>query len=108
MSRTIAVTNRPERLFNLRELSIAGYGTRDTLHHRIAEGSIPAVKVGNAWKVRERDLPQLAEAIGAAPSNDVELVDLDDLAAVAARVVSTWPTLTEDRKRELGRLLGAA
>lgn len=31
----------------------------------------------------------------------------DDLAAFAAWMVSTWPRLNADRKRELGRLLAS-
>jgi hypothetical protein len=108
MSRIIALRNRPERLFSLRELEVAGYSSRDTLHKLIASDAIPAVKVGNAWKIRERDLPRLAEDIGAAPSKDVELVDLEDIAAVAAQVVTTWPRLTDESKAELGRLLAGS
>lgn len=108
MSRIIALRNRPERLFSLRELEVAGYRSRDTLHKLIASGEVPAIKVGNAWKIRERDLPRLAEDIGAAPSKDVELVDLEDLAAAVSQVVTSWSRLTDERKREFGRLLGAA
>lgn len=64
----VAGAARPERLFFLRELTAAGYGHRDTLHKRIADGELPAVRVGNAWKVRESDLPLLAQPIGAAPT----------------------------------------
>lgn len=96
---------RPERLFSLRELASAGYGTRDTLHKRISLGMLPAVRVGNAWKVLERDLVLLAEPIGAAPT-DVDEVEY--LNALAARIVSAWPRLSTERKAELGRLLAIA
>lgn len=32
----------------------------------------------------------------------------DELEALAAELVSTWPALAADRKRELGRLLAAS
>lgn len=95
----------PERLFSLRELAIAGYGTRDTLHKRIAQGTIPAVRVGNAWKVRERDLVLLTEPIGAEPT---DVAGIDYRNALAARIVSTWPRLSTECKAELGRLLAVA
>lgn len=31
----------------------------------------------------------------------------DDLTALAARIVATWPALSAERKAELGRLLAA-
>jgi excisionase family DNA binding protein len=105
MSAAPAFTHRPERLFTLRELTAAGYGSRDTLHRRISTGVIPAVKVGNTYKVKESDLRLLAEPIGAAPADPDTF---DDLATVAAQVVSTWPRLSDERKRELGRLLSPA
>lgn len=100
-----AILDRPERLFSLRELETAGYRGRDTLHKLIAAGDLPAVKVGNAWKVRERDLVLLAEPIGAKPT---DVSDTAYLEALAARIVSTWPRLSTERKAELGRLLAIA
>lgn len=109
MSRTIAVTGRPERLFTLRSLEAAGYRGRDTLQRLIAERQIPAVKEGNAWKIRERDLPLLAEEVGADPSHDVDLVDLEDLASVATMLITAWPRLTDELKAEfVDRLNDAA
>jgi excisionase family DNA binding protein len=100
-----AILDSPERVFSLRQLEAAGYPGRDTLHKLIAAKELPAVKVGNAWKVRERDLVFLAEPIGAVPT-DVD--DVRYLEALAARIVSTWPRLSAERKLELGRLLAVA
>lgn len=100
-----------ERLYSLRELAEANYGTRTTLTKRIHEGTLSALKVNGSFKVRERDLHLLAEPVspaGLAEGSTDEAAGLDDLASLAARMISTWPALSDDRKRELGRLLGGA
>ncbi|MFC0674561.1 hypothetical protein [Brachybacterium hainanense] len=100
-----------ERLYSLRELAEANYGTRTTLTKRIHEGTLPALKVNGSYKVREQDLHLLAEPVSPAALDDAssdEASGLDDLASLAAQMVSTWPALTPERKRELGRLLGGA
>lgn len=97
-----------ERLYSLRELKDANYGDRATLTKRIHEGTLPALKVNGAFKIRERDLHLIAEPVGDAPDEATSPTDLDGLAAVAAKVVSSWPRLSDARKAELGRLLGAA
>lgn len=101
-----------DRLYTLRELQEAGYGDRITLTRRIHNGEIPAVRIGNRFKVYESDLHRLAEPVSdAAPATSVTSAladDFDDLAALAARMVATWPRLTADRKAELGRLLAVA
>lgn len=54
----------PERLYKLRDLAAAGYSSRVTLQRRITEGRIPAVKVSNTYKIRESDLPLIAQPVG--------------------------------------------
>ena len=49
-----------ERLYTLRELSEAGYGDRMTLTRYIHQGRLPALKVGNTFKVRRCDLVKIA------------------------------------------------
>ena len=105
MDAAIALTERPERLYSLRELSEMGYGSRKTLQTRIHEGKVPAVRVNNAFKIRASDLHLLADQVG--PSS-TPAVTVDDLAEIAAKVVATWPRLSDDRKAELGRLLSSA
>lgn len=110
MSTTAIATNgRPERLYKLRELERAGYGARQTLHRYVRTGALPAVMVGNAWMVRERDLPAFAEAVGVDSSaTDVDVVDLGDIACMASKVVTSWPRLSTARKAQLAALLTAA
>jgi len=97
-----------ERYWKLRELQDAGLGDRTTLMKRIHDHTLPAVKVGNSYRIRDRDLHLIAEPVGAALDERAPSVDLDDLAALAAKVVSAWPHLSEERKAELGRLLATA
>ncbi|GAA4525614.1 hypothetical protein GCM10023160_18790 [Brachybacterium paraconglomeratum] len=98
-----------DRLYTLRQLQDAGYGDRITLTKRIHRDEIPAVKVGNRYMVYESDLRRLVQPVNdvaGKPSAASPLAeDLDDLAALAARMVATWPRLSDDRKRELGALL---
>lgn len=100
----IAFPERPERLYSLRELSEMGYGSRRTLQTRIHEGKVPAVLVNHGYKIRASDLHLLAEQVGLSSTS---AVNIDDLAELAAKVVSTWPRLSDDRKAELSRLLAA-
>lgn len=52
-----------EPLYSLRQLQEAGYGDRVTLTRAIHSGRIPAVRVGNKLKVRERDLAAIAVSV---------------------------------------------
>ncbi len=85
-----------------------------TVRGYIHTGKLPAYRIGDGeFRVREADLAHLAAPIAAAHSDDpvlatpADLTDpgLDDLAALAARMVASWPSLSPDRKAELGRLL---
>lgn len=104
MSAPIALTERPDDLYSMRTLEEMGLGSRRTNLELIRQGRLPAVLVGNAYKVRARDLHLLAKPVGPAPT---PAVSVDELAVIAAKVVSTWPRLSDERKAELGRLLAA-
>ncbi|MGO1971623.1 MAG: hypothetical protein ACTH2Q_01565 [Propionibacteriaceae bacterium] len=54
-----------ERLYSLRELEQLGYGGRKTNARRITAGLLPAVQVGNAYRVRKSDLHLLAVPVDA-------------------------------------------
>lgn len=113
-----AATGGPERLFSLRELEAAGYGSRSRLQTLVKSGVVPTIWVGNARKVRARDLHKLAEsttvdltAVEPLPHDGGPSADQSDSAfcdALAQRIVSTWPRLSADQKAELGRLLATA
>lgn len=97
----------PERRIGVQQVSELGFGHPVTVRELMTSGAIPAVKVGGVWKVRVGDLPGARNLSASAPSPSPS-VDLDELATLAARVVSTWPRLTAERKAELSRLLAAA
>lgn len=96
-----------ERLYTLRQLQTAGYGDRMTLLRRIHEGKIPAVKVNNAFKVRERHLSEIATTMSG-PEVDspvAPVASVDELSQLVKALVDTFPALDAERKRELGQLL---
>ncbi|OFL67444.1 MULTISPECIES: hypothetical protein [unclassified Brevibacterium] len=55
----------PDRLYSVRELQELGYGSKNTIRRRIAEGVVPALMVANTVKIRETDLKYLAVPINA-------------------------------------------
>ncbi|XVX21483.1 hypothetical protein ACQP1U_06355 [Actinomycetota bacterium] len=103
---TTAPTKSPiTRYLSLRELEAAGLGHRNVILRRIHAEEIPAVRIGNAFKIAETDLHLLAVPVGAARSPEPAL---DDLAEAARELVATWPQLTDAAKAELGRILSSA
>ncbi len=99
------------RLYSLRDLTAAGYGSRAHLLGLIHSGELPAVMIGNAWKIRELELAAYAGVeVGdlqdrRATDSAAKADEMSDLAAVVSRVVSTWPRFTAERRAELSRLL---
>lgn len=96
-----------ERLFTLRQLQTAGYQDRMTLLRRIHNDEIPAVRVGNTFKIRERHLGLIAETLSG-PEVDspvAPVASVDELSELVKALVDTFPALDADRKRELGQLL---
>ena len=101
----MAVADSPlERLYTLRQLQAAGYGDRMTLIRRIHEGKIPAVKVNNAFKIRERHLKLIAKTLSG-PEVETPVIAVADLSELVKSLVDAYPTLDAERKRELGALL---
>lgn len=81
-----------------------------TVREYIHAGVLPAHRLGaREWRIYESDLARLR-----GPGSDDEerppsvTGQYDDLASMAARIVSTWPRLSDERKAELGRLLATA
>lgn len=103
-----------ERLYSLRELQEANYGDRMTLLKRIHNKTLPAVKVGNAFRVRERDLAKIATPVESGPvaPAGIEVMPsiepADALGDYVKALVDTFPTLTSDQKATLGQLLAPA
>jgi hypothetical protein len=77
-----------------------GYGAYQTLRKYIADGRLPAVKIGGRVKVLRADLDALAIPKRATAFADVE--------AVVERIAASAPPLTDAQVRRLASLLGGA
>ena len=102
----MATPSTLERLYSLRELQEANYGHRATLGKLIHDGILPAVKVGNAFKIRESDLPLIGQPINA-PAIPEEKPE-DTLGDYVKALVDNFPKLNAEQKTQLGRLLAPA
>lgn len=95
-----------ERLCDMRELQDANDGHSIVIRKRIADGEIPVVRVGGKRKIRESDLqPPAMPVIVFRSDEQVDEQARDDLNALAAKLVASWPELPKERRVELGRLL---
>lgn len=107
---TTATLDSTLRMYGLRDLTAGGWGSRGHLLGLIHSGELPAVMMGNAWKVRETDLAayagvDIADLHESRASQETRATeDMDDLATFVAQIVSTWPRLSAERRRELSRL----
>lgn len=102
MSTASTVSVTPD-LLDIRYVSGLGYGHPQTIRDRIHQGEVPAVLVGNRFKIRREDLHLLAKPLG-----PVHTAGEGDLDALVKRIVDGFPPLTPDEKAELGQLLAAA
>ncbi|UGS28339.1 hypothetical protein K8F61_09360 [Microbacterium resistens] len=116
-------TATARRGFTISQASKRGWGHPQTIRRRILDGRLRAEVIddrGTYWIAEEdleaSDLGRFREPAAGAKYIDPEIageqappaaVSLDELAIIAARVVSTWPRLSDERKAELGRLLAA-
>lgn len=73
----------------LSDVAARGYACAATLRRRIHEGSLPARRVGNSFRVRLADVERLYPGASGAPSPATK-----DLEAVVAGVVAAAPPLT--------------
>ena len=85
---------------SLQEAVGLGFGAYQTLRKYIAEGRLPAVKIGGRVKVLRADLDALAVPKRAAAFEDVE--------AAVERIAASAPPLTDAQVRRLASLLGGA
>lgn len=111
LPQTLRLSSGDDPLLALRAAHERGWPKPHTLRKYVHAGRLPAVRVGKQFMVRESDLERLITPVDAdsgpriqGPSPD----DLTELAALAARMVTSWPRLSEQRKADLGRLLASA
>ncbi|WP_043655133.1 hypothetical protein [Nocardia thailandica] len=112
----MTVSTVDERKFTLQELYALGLGHRTTLRKQIDDFDIPYERIDTRGTivVRESDLHLFKKRVrvpkfNSANTRNVEEIApfIDDLAVMAAQLVSTWPRLPDERKEELRLLLMA-
>lgn len=86
-----------DQFLSLREAADRGYAGYSTLRKYIADGKLPARRVGNRVRLRKSDLDALMVDHGASAVDSA----IDRLLACA-------PPLTDDQVRRLTSLLGGA
>ncbi|MDL5199534.1 hypothetical protein [Streptomyces sp. ALI-76-A] len=92
----------------MRELQDANDGHSIAIRKRMTDGEMPAVRVGGKLKTRESDLqPPVMPVTASRRDEQVGEQAIDDLNALAAKLVASWPELPKERRVELGRLLAA-
>lgn len=84
----------------LQRAAAEGYAAYSTLRKYIADGRLPAVKVGSRVKVLRTDLDALAVAVRPATFEEVE--------AAAERLVASAPPLSDAQVRRLSSIFGGA
>jgi excisionase family DNA binding protein len=111
LPQTLRLSSGDDPLIALRAAHERGWPHPHTLRGYVHSGRLPAVRVGKQFMVKESDLERLMTPVrvaGSAPEiQESSEADLSDLATFAARMVASWPRLSEQRKAELGRLLAA-
>ncbi|GAB3616590.1 hypothetical protein GCM10027416_11470 [Okibacterium endophyticum] len=76
-----------------------------TIREYIHSGRLPAHRLGGReFRVYASDLERLTGPVEEHTAGDAPAESLEE---IAARLVLTWPELSPERKRELGRLLAA-
>ncbi|KKO82777.1 excisionase [Corynebacterium xerosis] len=84
----------------LRQAAAEGYAAYSTLRKYIADGRLPAVKVGSRVKVLRSDLDALA-----VPKRQPTFEELE---AAAERLVASAPPLSDAQLRRLRAIFGGA
>ena len=94
----------PTQYIPLQDGVSLGYGAYSTLRAWIADGRLPAVKIGGRVKVKPEDLEALVQPkparTGQAPIAAVN--------AAVARVVAEAPRLSIEQREHLAAILGGA
>lgn len=89
-----------DHYLTLQEAVSLGYGAYQTLRKWIADGRLPAVKIGSRVKVLQTDLDALAVAVKPSTFEDIE--------AAAERLAASAPPLTDAQVRRLTAIFGGA
>lgn len=84
----------------LQQAIAEGYGAYSTLRKYIADGRLPAVKIGSRIKLLRTDLEALKTPAGQTPVSEIE--------AAAERFAASAPPLTDAQVRRLAAIFGGA
>ncbi|MBV7293210.1 helix-turn-helix domain-containing protein [Corynebacterium sp. TAE3-ERU16] len=84
----------------LQQAAAEGYSAYSTLRKYIADGRLPAVKVGSRVKVLRTDLDALAVTVKRATFDEIE--------AAAERLAASAPPLSDVQVRRLSTIFGSA
>lgn len=90
---------------SLQEGVSLGYGAYSTLRSWIADGRLPAVKIGGRVKITVADLESLARPKATGDTGATQ--KSADYAAVA-RVVAAAPRLTDEQREQLATIFSGA
>lgn len=90
---------------SLQEGVSLGYGAYSTLRSWIADGRLPAVKIGGRVKITVADLEALTRPKATGGTGSAQ--QSADYAAVA-RVVAAAPRLTDEQREQLATIFGGA
>ncbi len=94
----------PPKYISLQEGVSRGYAAYSTLRGYIADGRLPAVKIGGRLKVTVEDL----EALAVRKPTKKTARPGDDVDAAVARVVAAAPRLSSEQREQLAAIFGGA
>ncbi|MEO3931345.1 helix-turn-helix domain-containing protein [Micrococcaceae bacterium Sec7.4] len=100
------VTADPNPSLPLRDAATHTGLSVPVLRRHIRDGVLPATMKGNRYEVTVADLNTLPERLEER-RRAREKACQEELEAVARRIVGTFPPLSEERKKQLSRLLGS-
>ncbi len=99
MSQT-AILDRPVRVPLTKAAQIGTYGGYSTLRKKVAEGDLPAVRVGRRIFVHLDDLDAMAEPVVGHPTTTASIEKAID------RIVASAPCLSPEQRDRLAEVLG--
>lgn len=99
MPPSITHHSAPTQLLTLQEATAHGYGAYSTLRKYIAQGQLPAVKIGARVKVSVESLELLATPV---PARLTKLAAVD---SAIHKLASSLPDLTDQQTKRLALIL---
>lgn len=98
----IPAPTEPTSYISLQEGAARGYAAESTLRAWIADGRLPAVKIGGRVKITVEDL----DALAIPKTTQKAARSGEEVDAAVARVVASAPRLTNEQRERLAVILG--